>query len=393
MPKAGPRRHNAGVRYLILFIVLLGLGAGGWWLTRPKPVTVTQHTLTTGTVRSTVANTRVGTVEACRRAKMSPSAAGQVASLPVSKGQQVAAGTMLMEIWNEDLKAQLRHTEAEITAAGRRVDEACTQAAGAHREANRLQRMAGRKLVSEDALDVALTRAKAADASCAAARANVNVAHESSAVVTEQIEKTRLRAPFAGVVAELNAKLGEFITPSPTGIPTLPAVDLIDMSCLYVSAPIDEVDAPQIKTGMPACVSLDAFPDKRCNAEVRRIAPYVLDREKQARTVEVEVELKGERDLQGLLPGYSADIEVLLAQHEHVVRIPSEAVIKGNKVLVLDAATHRLQEKTFTPGLANWEFTEVKAGLEAGASVVLSVGRDGVKAGALAVAETPDAEP
>ena len=43
MPKAGPRRHNAGVRYLILFIVLLGLGAGGWWLTRPKPVTVTLH--------------------------------------------------------------------------------------------------------------------------------------------------------------------------------------------------------------------------------------------------------------------------------------------------------------------------------------------------------------
>jgi hypothetical protein len=181
------------------------------------------------------------------------------------------------------------------------VDEACTQAAGAHREANRLQRMAGRKLVSEDALDVALTRAKAADASCAAARANVNVAHESSAVVTEQIEKTRLRAPFAGVVAELNAKLGEFITPSPTGIPTLPAVDLIDMSCLYVSAPIDEVDAPQIKTGMPACVSLDAFPDKRCNAEVRRIAPYVLDARRCISYLTIELEGSIPEDLRPLI--------------------------------------------------------------------------------------------
>ena len=380
-------RHNAAVRYLILLLALLGLGAGAWWLTRPKPVTVSVSPLATGTVRATVSNTRVGTVEACHRARMSPSAAGQVAALPVSKGQSVSAGTVLMEIWNEDLKAQLRHTESEIAAARRRVEEACSTAAGARREAERLQRMAGRKLVSEDALDVAQTRAQSAAASCQTARANVQVAENASAVVTEQIEKTRLRAPFDGVIAELNAKLGEFITPSPTGIPTLPAVDLIDMHCLYISAPIDEVDAPQIRVGMPACVSLDAFPDKRCNAKVRRIAPYVLDREKQARTVEVEVELQGADDLRGLLPGYSADIEVLLDSREQVLRVPSEAVIKGNTVLVLDAASGRLQEKTFTPGLANWEYTEVKDGLAAGTPIVLSVGRDGVKAGVAAVAD------
>lgn len=375
------------MRYFLIFIVLAGLGTGAWWLSRPKPVAVVLHLVATGTVRATVSNTRVGTVEACRRARMSPSAAGQIASLPVNKGQAVSAGTVLLEIWNEDLKAQQRHAEAEITAARHRVDEACTQAAGAHREADRLQRMGKRQLVSEDAIDVALTRARASDASCAAARANVAVAGESVQMVGEQIEKTRLRAPFDGVVAELNAKLGEFITPSPTGIPTLPAVDLIDMRCLYVSAPIDEVDAPQIKPGMQACVSLDAFPDKRCNAVVRRVAPYVMDREKQARTVEVEVELKGEKDLQGLLPGYSADIEVLLEQRDEVLRVPSEAVTKGNRVLVLNRTTGLLEDRTFTPGLANWEFTEVRAGLDAGTQVVMSIGRDGVKAGVAAVPE------
>ena len=70
-------RHNAAVRYLILLLALLGLGAGAWWLTRPKPVTVSVSPLATGTVRATVSNTRVGTVEACHRARMSPSAAGQ----------------------------------------------------------------------------------------------------------------------------------------------------------------------------------------------------------------------------------------------------------------------------------------------------------------------------
>lgn len=91
-----------------------------------------------------------------------------------------------------------------------------------------------------------------------------------------------------------------------------------------MSAPIDEVDAPQVKVGMSACVSLDAFAEKRCSGTVSRIAPYVLEKEKQARTVEVEVKLSDIKDLQELLPGYSADIEVLLASKERALRVPTE---------------------------------------------------------------------
>ncbi len=371
------------MRYLIIVVLAAALGTAGWWLSRPKPIAVVLHSVERGVVRATVSNTRVGTVEACRRARMSPSAAGQVAQLPVEEGDEVQAGQVLLEIWNDDLRARLRHVDAEIVAAGRRVEEACAQADGARREAERLRKMSRQRLVSEDALDVAETKAAATRAACEASRAAVGVSRESRQVVAEEIERTRLRAPFAGVVAEINAKLGEFITPSPTGIPTLPAIDLIDMSCLYVSAPIDEVDAPQIAVGMPACVSLDAFHDKRCGAVVRRIAPYVLDREKQARTVEVEVEFTQAEDLKGLLPGYSADIEVLVEESANVVRIPTEAVVKGNHVFVLEDGVLKLRE--FERGLANWEYTEVKSGLEAGTRIVLSVGRDGVKEGAAAV--------
>ena len=212
-------------------------------------------------------------------------------------------------------------------------------------------------------------------------------------MVEQQIEKSRLRAPFAGIVAELNAKLGEFITPSPTGIATLPAIDLIDMSCMYVSAPIDEIDAPAIKPGMSACVSLDAFPDKRCGAVVRRVAPFVLEREKQARTVEVEVELKRPEDLADLLPGYSADIEVLIEEHPDVLRVPSEAVLNGTEVLIYDPATQRLEKRIFKPGVSNWEFTEVLEGLDAGTQIVNSIGRKDVKDGAYAIPDDGVDEP
>ena len=138
------------------------------------------------------------------------------------------------------------------------------------------------------------------------------------------------------------------VTPSPVGIPTLPAVDLIDSSCIYVTAPIDEVDAPDIRAGMDASITLDAFPGQAFPAKVRRVAPYVISIEKQARTVDIEAEFV--EPSTDLLPGYSADVEVILDVHENVLFIPSQALLDNDRVLVLNA-DGVLEEKTLRTGL------------------------------------------
>jgi HlyD family secretion protein len=193
-----------------------------------------------------------------------------------------------------------------------------------------------------------------------------------------------LRAPFDGVIAEINGELGEYVTPSPVGIPTPPTVDLIDASCLYISAPIDEVDAPAVRAGQPAYITMDAFPDRIFAGVVRRVAPYVLDVEKQARTVEIEAEIS---DAEGsnLLPGYSADVEVILDVRLDVLRVPTQVVIDGQRVFVLANGT--LEERAVSRGIANWEFTEIVDGLAEGELVVLSVDREGVADGVAAVRE------
>jgi len=185
---------------------------------------------------------------------------------------------------------------------------------------------------------------------------------------------------IVSIVAEVNAELGEYVTPSPPGIPTPPAVDLIDSRCLYVAAPIDEVDAPAIRTGMPTCISLDAFPERRCGAKVRRIAPYVLDVEKQARTVEVEIEFANREDSVGLLPGYTADVEIILEQRDNVLRVPTETVLEDSRVLVYKDSDGTLESRRFDSGLSNWRYTEVLSGLEEGERIVVSVDREGVEA-------------
>ncbi|MBF8269521.1 MAG: efflux RND transporter periplasmic adaptor subunit [Gammaproteobacteria bacterium] len=380
-------RARTYLRGLLFILILAALAAGLWYASRPQAVSVTLYTVALGSVEATVANTRVGTIKACRRSMLAPTMGGEVASLNVTEGDRVKTGQILLEIWNRDLKAQLRLAEAQKVAASMRAQESCKVAAGSERELTRMRKLEDAKLVAQERLDVMETDFEAKQLACDAAQASVAVSSVQIDVAASTLERTIVRAPFDGVVAEVNAELGEYVTPSPLGIQTLPTVDLVDLSCLYVSAPIDEVDAPPIVTGMQACVSLDAFPERRCNGRVRRIAPYVLDREKQARTVEVEVVLSEPQDTAGLLPGYSADIEIILDRRDNVLRIPTEAVLEGNQVFLYDPLTGILQSRTFEPGLANWNFTEVRSGLVAGDQIVVSIGREGVAAGARVIPE------
>jgi HlyD family secretion protein len=375
-------------RFLLFLLSTDLLAIWIWWANRAKPVEVAVAAVEKGTVEKTVANTRAGTVKACRRAKLSPSAGGQIASLPVSEGEAVKRGQLLLELWNKDLTAQLDLTRQEATSAAATARARCIEADQARREADRLQKLLGRKLVSEEQLDRAVSSADSADAACEAARANAAVSQARVGVTEATLEKTRLIAPFDGVVAEINGELNEYVTPSPIGIATPPAIDLIANRCFYLTAPIDEVDVAGIDVGQSARVTLDAFGERRFRGSVRRIADYVLDLEKQARTVDVEVEFVDPADIEQLLAGYSADVEIILDVRKDTLRIPTEAVMDGDSVYVLDPAAGLVERRQVRTGTANWDHTEVTEGLEEGELVVTSVDREGLADGVDARRET-----
>ena len=376
-------RHDAMKRYGIIVGLALTAVAGGWYLTRPEPVSVSLITVERGPVSATVSNTRAGTVDACRRAGLSPSMGGQIVLLPVVDGDVVEQGQLLLELWNEDLKAEVRLAQRDATAAQSRAQEACVIADFAQREANRLTMLLDDGLASEEDADRAVGIAESSAAACTAAQDGARVSAARIEVTEASLERTRLVAPFAGIIAEINGELGEFVTPSPIGVPTPPTVDLIDSSCLYISAPIDEVDAPAVQEGLPARISLDAFADRTFSGHVRRVAPYVLDLEKQARTVEIEAEID-DPDKSALLPGYSADVEILLASEDDAIRLPTSAIVEGNQVYVYDESLGQIELREIEPGISNWEYTAINRGLRAGERVVSSIDREGVEDGAAA---------
>jgi HlyD family secretion protein len=355
-----------------------------WYVSRPEPVAVLVEPAKRGTVARTVANTRAGTVKACRRAKLSPSVGGQISRLTVEEGDQVSAGQLLMELWNEDLKAQVMLANSEARAARAKAHAACAQSDLAQREAERVLRLHQDQLVSEEQADRALAEVKVHHAECRAAFAQAKVALANVHVAMATLDRTRLRAPFAGVIAEITGELDEYTTPSPPGIPTPPAIDLIDNNCFYVSAPIDEIDAAAIEVGMPARITLDAFGEREFSGTIERIAAYVLDFARQARTVDVKAEFNDRKDYKRLLAGYTADVEVILKAHANTLYIPTEAVVDHDKVLIFNPQSHRLERRRIVTGISNWNRTEVRSGLVAGEQVVISLNREAVQAGAYA---------
>jgi HlyD family secretion protein len=376
------------IRRLVIISILISIGIGlGWYWSQPKPVLIRVQTVGRGPIESSVANTRAGTVEACQRAKLSPSIGGLIAELPIKQGDHVKAGQLLLSLWNKDLDAQVKLAQREAVATAARATEVCVIAEVARSEADRLVKLRKQKLASDDDTERAVGDAKARAAACLAAKELRRVSQAKIDVSKANLERTRLIAPFNGVIANINGELGEFVTPSPPGIPTPPAVDLVDNTCLYISAPIDEVDAAAVKVGQFARISLDAFPNKTFDGKIRRIAPFVLEIEKQARTVDVEAEFSRPEDYTQLLTGYSADLEIILATHTDVLRIPTEALLEDNRVLIYDATEKTLHIRKIETGLSNWKLTEVRSGLEKGEQVVTSIDREGVEDGALATPE------
>lgn len=347
---------------------------------RPEPVPVQVAAVEHGTVEETVTNSRAGTVKARRRAALSPEIGGQVIDLPFREGDSVRRGEVLLRIESSSQQARLVLAEREQEAAAAEHRRACLAADRASRELARTTRLAEDGIISTDLLDELESAEKTAEAACDAALANYSRAEAAVAVVRTALEKTEIRAPFDGIVAEVSTEVGEYTTPSPPGLPIPPVIDVIDRSSIFISAPMDEVDSARIRTGQEARVSVDSHRDQTFEARVTRVAPYVLDIELQNRTVEIEVELTDAEFAATLLPGTSADVEVILRTRDEVLRIPAPALMEGNRVLVL--AEGLLAERQVETGLRNWDFAEVVSGLEAGELVVTSLDRVEVQAGA-----------
>ncbi|MBW2694292.1 MAG: efflux RND transporter periplasmic adaptor subunit, partial [Deltaproteobacteria bacterium] len=349
----------------------------------PEPIPVKTTVVSRGIIDSTITNSKAGTIRARQRAHLSTEIGGRVVEITHREGGVVAQGVLLLLLNDSTLRAQETQTVEAIRASDAHYQEMCITRDKARREYDRKRKLAAQNIVSEDLLDQLLHVYQAARAGCDAADAERQKVRASRAGAAADLDKVSIYAPFSGVIAEVNVEVGEWVTPSPAGI-----IDLINRESLYISAPMDEIDSGRIELGLPVRVTVDSRPDETFLGKVTRVAPYVLDIEAQNRTVEIEVELDDPEISSSLLPGTSADVEVILQTLEDAPRIPTTALFQNNKVLVVEDDV--LEEREIETGLRNWDYVEVKSGLEEGEVVVTSLDRAEVEAGQLVEVIQPD---
>ena len=368
----------ATVAALVAVAVLLRLT-----VLRPKPVPVTVCRVEAGRVEDTVVNSRAGTVQSRLRSQISPGIAGLVVEIPARKGTRVKKGDVLLRLNDAEHQAQVRLALRTLDAARAGAEQARLEAEYAETEWKRAQELARKEVVSATSLDHDRTRALTSQSAIEAATARIRETEASVASAQAILDKTVITAPFDGVVLDVTTEVGEWISPSPPGVPIPPVMDLIDPQALYVSAPIDEADVARMRVGLPVRITLDAFRGKSFKGTLSYVSSFVETRQDQNRTLRVEAVFTQTDLPANLLPGLSADVEVILDSRENVLRIPTYALLENNRVLVVHNG--RLVEKSVKVGLHNWSFTEITAGLTAGESVVVSLDRPEVKAGAAVV--------
>jgi len=388
---------------LIAALAVLGILVLRYTLLRSDPIPVTVFVVAPGRVEQTVTNSKAGTVRTRHRARLSPETGGRAVEVNVREGDRVQEGAVLVRLDDTQVRAQVANAERALEAAKEGESQACLESGLAERDLVRAEGLSRDRIVSEELLDQARSRRDVARASCQAARARVRQLASQVEVAAAELRKTVVRAPFDGVVAEVSIERGEWVTPSPPGMPMPAVLDLLDPDAIYVSAPLDEVDREKVVVGQPVRITMDAFPGRSFSGRVARVAPYITDVAAESRTFEVEASFDDAAFARTFPPGASADLEVVLEAREEALRVPTYVVVEGKRVLLLanDCPTDKglrgalrrvvsaggggcLVSRDVVLGLKNWEFAEVREGLSEGERVVVSLDRAEVKEGARA---------
>ncbi len=196
-------------------------------------------------------------------------------------------------------------------------------------------------------------------------RASVVQAQANIELARTALGKAVVRAPFDGTVLSTTIEVGE------TSVPGTPLLALADLSMLHVDADIDEADVGRVAIGMPADITFDAFPGERLRGSLSVIPPSVTRDAHGGRSVSVEVTLPKDSRL---LVGMSADVDVIVAVHDHALWIPPNTVLgrgaERSVYVVADGVAHK---RSIDVGISTWEAVEVKSGLVEGDELIATL--------------------
>jgi membrane fusion protein (multidrug efflux system) len=277
--------------------------------------------------------TATGTIMPVRAVELVPNAPGRVTGVPVSSGQQVAAGDLLIQLDDRAARAALADAEATL----REAQQAYT----------RIERLAESNAAAESRLE--------------SARADLHRAEAAVMAADADLEDRTITAPFDGTLGVIDIDEGAYLDG------TTPVTRLSDLSSVEVSASLPERYFESVKPGQTLQVTTPAYPGETFEGRITLRAPEI---DRDTRSFEMRAEIANpDRRLAG---GMFARSRLLLGSYDGVA-IPAAAIIsEGLKSYVYTVADGTATRIDIDPGKSLGELTEVRGGMALGDRVVVA---------------------
>ncbi len=307
--------------WVALFLLAAVLGLGAWWFSRgaddaPK---YRLAKIERGPLTAAVAST--GTLNPVTSVQVGTQVSGQIKELFVDFNSPVKQGQLIARIDPETFQYRVRQAEADLEAARSSLNRARVSLANTQRDLARTKELVERKFTSPAELDRVQSTYDLAAAEVRTAQAVVQ--QRDAQVATSRIDlgRTEIRAPVDGVVIKRSVDVGQTVAAS------LQAPELFiiakDLRDMQVDTSIDEADVGRIRIGQRASFTVDAFPGRTFNGEVKSVRKAPQNVQNVVTYIAI-VSANNERG--ELLPGMTANVRIVTDTRESVLKAPNGAL-------------------------------------------------------------------
>lgn len=310
-------------RFLLMSAVLLvGLAIAGYVMftgERKTPIRYRTAVVERGPVVSIV--TATGSINPVVSVQVGTQVSGMIKSLHADFNSIVKAGDIVAIIDPEPFRARKEQAASNLEMAKAALSKAKNEQMQRQRELNRAKSLAAQQFVSQNDVDMAVTNAQGADAQVNVALAQVKQAEAVLNAAELDLKYTTIRSPVNGIVVARNVEVGQTVAAS-FATPNLFLIAL-DLTKMQVDTYVSESDIGGITEGKEALFTVDAYPGAPFAGTIRqvRLAPIAVQ---NVVTYNVVIGVDN-KDLR-LKPGMTANVSIVVAQRDNVVKVPNAAL-------------------------------------------------------------------
>ncbi len=308
--------------WIVLAAVAVALAAfAGWQLLKPQAPKDPYRTAAVERGAITKAVSASGTLEALVTVDVGSQISGQITKVMADFNDEVRAGQVLAVLDPQTYESRVQQAQADVVAGGAALRQAQATLAAAQADYNRKRTLVNQGIYAPTVLDT--SKAAFGQAQAAVDSARARIVQSQAALRSQRVDlgRTTIVAPIDGVIVDRQIEPGQTVAAS-LQAPILFRIAQ-DLSKVEVKISVDEADIGQVKEGQPVKFTVDAFPDDNFTGIVTQVRKQPVT---EQNVVAYVVMAEADNPQGKLLPGMTANADIVLEQKSNVLKVPAAAL-------------------------------------------------------------------